>query len=144
MTVRGEPTWQPISALPTIAMLIDEGLRDARGHYATLLEARPKPYVLDDATIARVNRVNAEGLEYCDVYDEQLRRWRSERLTDAQQRETVRLQNASRELRLVLTQILALADELATGTIERQLSKSDAELGLELGVATCSGPGVDA
>ena len=87
--------------------------------------------MLDDATIARVKRVNAEGLEYCDVYDEQLRRWRNERLTDAQQRETVRLQNATRELRLVLTQILALADELATGTIERQLSKSDAELGLE-------------
>ena len=84
-----------------------------------------------DATIARVKRVNAEGLEYCEVYDEQLRRWRNERPTDAQQRETVRLQNAARELRLVLTQILALADELATGTIERQLSKSDAELGLE-------------
>jgi len=29
---------------------------------------------------------------------------------------------------LVLTQILSLADELATGTIERQLSKSDSEL----------------
>jgi hypothetical protein len=94
VTVRGEPTWQPISALPTIA---------------------------------RVKRVNAEGLEYCDVYDEQLRRWRNERVTDARQRETVRLENATRELRLVLTQIL----ELATDTIERQLSKSDAELGLE-------------
>jgi hypothetical protein len=32
---------------------------------------------------------------------------------------------------LALTQILSLADELATGTIERQLSKSDSELGLE-------------
>jgi hypothetical protein len=131
VTVRGEPTWQPISALPTIAMLIDEGLRDARERYATLVEAQPKPYVLDDATIARVKRVNAQGLEYCDVYDEQLRRWRNERLTDARQRVTVRLQNATRVLRLVLTQILALADELATDTIERQLSKSDAELGLE-------------
>lgn len=91
----------------------------------------PSPTCSDDATIARVKRVNAERLEYCDVYDEQLRRWRNERLTDAQQRETVRLQNATCELRLVLTQILALADELATDTIERQLSKSDAELGLE-------------
>jgi hypothetical protein len=31
--------------LPTIAMLIDGGSRDAREHYASLLEARPKPYV---------------------------------------------------------------------------------------------------
>ena len=77
------------------------------------------------------NASTPRALKYGDVYDEQLRRWRNERLTDAQQRETVRLQNATRELCLVLTQILALADELATGTIERQLSKSDAELGLE-------------
>jgi len=39
--------------LATIASLSDEGLRDAREHYATLLEARPKPHVLDDATIVR-------------------------------------------------------------------------------------------
>ena len=39
--------------LATIASLSDEGLRDAREHYATLLDARPVPYVLDDATIAR-------------------------------------------------------------------------------------------
>jgi hypothetical protein len=31
----------------------------------------------------------------------------------------------------VLTQILELADELGRGTIERQLAKSDLELGLE-------------
>jgi len=37
--------------LPMIASLIDGGLRDGREHYATLFEARPKPYVLDDATI---------------------------------------------------------------------------------------------
>ena len=36
-----------------------------------------------------------------------------------------------RELRLVLAQILALADELGRGTIERQLAKSDLEVGLE-------------
>ena len=46
MNGRGEPNWQPISMLVTIASLIDEGLRDGREHYATLLEARPKPHVL--------------------------------------------------------------------------------------------------
>jgi hypothetical protein len=63
--------------LGTIASLSDEGLRDAREHYATLLEARPKPHVLDDATIARLKRVNGESLEWCDVYDRQLARWRA-------------------------------------------------------------------
>jgi hypothetical protein len=117
--------------LPTIASLIDEGLRDGREHYATLLEARPKPYVLDDATIARTKRVNGEGLEWCDVYDRQLARWREQPLSGAQRREIARLEGAQRELRLVLTQILGLADELGQATIERQLAKSDVEVGLE-------------
>jgi hypothetical protein len=82
-----------------IASLIDGGLRDGREHYATLLEARPKPYVLDDATIARTKRVNGEGLQWCGVYDEQLRRWRRQRLTDAQRGEIDRLRVASGELR---------------------------------------------
>jgi hypothetical protein len=128
---RGEPRWQPISVLPTIASLIDEGLRDGREHHTTLLEARPKPHVLDDATIERTKRVNREGLEWCDVYDRQLLRWRGQRLTDAQRREIARLEGVQRDLRLMLTRILELADELGRGTIERQLAKSDLEVGLE-------------
>ena len=131
MSDRGEPTWQPITMLPTIAMLIDGSLSHAREHYATLLEARPKAHVLDDATIARVKRVNGESIEYCDVYDEQLRRWRTGPLTSAQKREVVRLEGANRDWRAALTDILALAEELATGTIERQLSKTDLQLGVE-------------
>ena len=77
-----------------------------------LLKARPKPFVLDDATIVRTKRVNGEGLEWCDVYDRQLRRWRSERLTGPQRREVARLQGVSGELRGELARILELADEL--------------------------------
>ena len=128
---RGEPNWQPISMLAVIAGLTDEGLRDAREQYATLLEVRPKPYVLDDATIARLKRVTAESVEWCDVYEQQLQRWRAGPLTAAQAREVDRLLQATREARTVHTQILELADELAQGTIERQLAKSDSELGLE-------------
>jgi hypothetical protein len=62
---------------------------------------------------------------------EQLERWRSERLTGAQQDEVTRLQGVSGELRVQLARILELADELGRGTIERQLAKSDLELGLE-------------
>jgi hypothetical protein len=131
VTGGGEPNWQPISMLPTIASLIDEGLRDAREHYATLLKARAKPHVLDDATIARTKRVNREGLEWCDVYDQQLMRWRAQHLSDGQRREIARLEDVQLDLRSVLTQILELADELGRGTIERQLAKSNLELGLE-------------
>src|SRR5204863_362849 len=86
---------------------------------------------VDHATIERTKRVNREGLEWCDVYDRQLLRWRSHRLSDAQRCEIARLEDVQRDLRLVLTRILELADELGWGTIERQLAKSDVEVGLE-------------
>src|ERR1017187_2854030 len=107
--------------LTTIASLIDGGLSDAREHYAMLLKDRPKPFVLDDATIARTKRVNGEGLEWCDVYGRPLGCWRSGRWPGGQQREVGRLRGGTGELRVELTRILELADELGEGTIERQL-----------------------
>jgi hypothetical protein len=85
----GEPRDQPIGMLPTIAHLIDEGLADTSEQYATMLEARPKPWVLDDALINRSKRVNGEALEWCGVYDRQLTRWLSQHLTPAQRREVI-------------------------------------------------------
>jgi hypothetical protein len=46
-----------------IAHLIDEGLADTSEQYTTLLEARPKPWVLEDALVARSRRVSGEALE---------------------------------------------------------------------------------
>ncbi len=65
------------------------------------------------------------------MYDQQLMRWRAQRLSDGQRREIERLEHVERDLRVVLTQILELAEELGRGTIERQLAESDLELGLE-------------
>ena len=117
--------------LPTIAHLIDEGLADISEQYATMLEARPKPWVLDDALINRSKRVNGEALEWCGVHDRQLTRWLSQHLTPAQRREVTRLQGVQRNQRRVLNELLALLDELAANTIDRQLAKSDVQLGLE-------------
>jgi len=117
--------------LPTIANMIDEGLADAREHYAKLLQARLKPHVLDDSTIARIKRVHGETLQWCDLYDQQLARWYAKRLTAEQRSEVARLQGVQREWHSVVIQILTLADELGRGTIERQLAKSDLQLGLE-------------
>lgn len=96
-----------------------------------LLEARPKPWVLDDALINRSKRVNGEALQWCGVYDRQLTRWLSQHLTPAQRREVTRLQGVQRNQRRVLNELLALLDELAANTIDRQLAKSDIQLGLE-------------
>src|SRR5208337_4665139 len=51
------PDWQPISRLPLIGSMIDGMLQDAEEHYQTLLQASPKPHVLDDYTVGRVFEV---------------------------------------------------------------------------------------
>ena len=131
MTDDPAPHWQPLTALPFIASLIDGGLADGQEHHATLLSVRDRPYVLDDATVERSIKLHAEQRDFLGVFAEQLARWRHEQPTDAQRRELDRLEGQIERLRAVLTAILELAEELKQGTIERVLTKSDLELGIE-------------
>jgi hypothetical protein len=125
------PQWQPLSRLPFIAAVLDGMLTDTEEHYQTLLEAKPKPYVLDDATVARVLQVYSDQAADFRLYQEQLARWGRDSLTATQRREVTRLAEQLDRLRVINAAILALAEELQTGTIERLLAKSDLEIGLE-------------
>ena len=131
MVTDSMPHWQPLTALPLIASLIDGGLADGQEHYATLLSVRDRPHVLDDATVERSIKLHTEQRDFLGVFAEQLERWRHEQPTDAQRRELDRLEGQLERLRAVLEDILQLAEELKQGTIERVLAKSDLELGIE-------------
>jgi hypothetical protein len=100
--------------------------------YETLLEAKPKPHVLDDATVNRVISVFRKQRDDFWLFEEQLTRWQSGELTDDQRQEVTRLVEQMRLLRKNNTRVLELADELGKGTIEKVLAKSDMELGLEV------------
>jgi hypothetical protein len=50
---------QPISRLPLIGSMIAGMLQDAEEHHQNLLQAAPKPEVLDDYTVGRVFEVSA-------------------------------------------------------------------------------------
>jgi hypothetical protein len=125
------PHWQPLAALPLIASLIEGELADGQEHHAALLAVRDRPYGLDDATVERSITLHAEQRDFLWVFAEQLARWRHKQPTDAQRRELDRLEEQIERLRAVLTNILALAEELKQGTLERVLAQSDLELGLE-------------
>ena len=132
--------WQPLSQMPLISSMIDTALEDTREHLATLAEARARPHVLDDATIDRTEQVHGEQLEFVGIYAEQISRWRTEAVSQAQVRELDRMDEQNGRLRSVTEDVLALAAELRKGTIERVMDMSDVELGLQalLGVR---GPG---
>jgi hypothetical protein len=125
------PNWQPISFLPAIAEMIDGMLESAKEVHGSLQQARSRPHVMDDYTIGRVREVHGTQLDDLWLYEEQLSRWQTPTPPEAQQQEITRLNRQLVELRRVLTDTLALADEMKDGTIENILTKDDFELGLE-------------
>jgi len=126
-----QPQWQPISMLHTIATHIDGMLAAAQEQYQTLLPAKSKPHALDDYTVNRVKKVFTDQQTDLWLFEEQLTRWKSGKLTGEQRVEIERLARQMKELREQIAMILALADQLGKGTIEKVMAKSDAELGLE-------------
>lgn len=59
--------WQPIGKMPLIAGMIDGSLQDTRKHLATLTETRPRPHVLDDATLDRSEWVHQEQAQFVAI-----------------------------------------------------------------------------
>jgi hypothetical protein len=127
-----QPHWHPIAMLTTIARHIDGMVEADQEQLATLQEARARPYVLDDDTVNRVKRAFTIQREDFWIFEEQLRRWQAPKPTAQQRTEITRLQDQMARLRQINSDVLALAEELSKGTIEKQLGKSDFELGLEM------------
>ncbi len=128
---RQQPQWRPIEQLSSIAYHIDGMLESATEQYETLQLAQPKPFVLDDYTVGRVIKAFTAQQNDLWLFDEQLRRWQTGKLTPTQRTEVERLTRQMLQLHEVITSVLHLADELKEGTIEKQLAKSDIELGIE-------------
>jgi hypothetical protein len=131
MPANDQVNWQPISQIMLIASMIDTSLDDTREHLATLTKAKARPHVLDDATIDRVERVHTEQMELVAIYTQQISRWRDENPSTSQTRTLDRMATQNQQLRDVTADVLALARELRKGTIERVLTMSDVELGLQ-------------
>src|SRR5258708_17028542 len=131
MTEQTTPQWQPIERLALLASHIDGMVEAATEEYETLQLARLKPFVLDNYTVGRVIDVFITQQGDLWLFDEQLRRWEAGNLTAGQRREVERLAGQMLQLHEVIAAILHLADELKEGTIEKQLAKSDVELGIE-------------
>ena len=127
-----QPRWQPISMLPGLGPHIDGMLESSEEQYATLLEAKPKPHVLDNYTVGRVISAFTKQIADLHLFDEQLQHWASGEITPEQQAEIERLQGQMKRLRETDEQVLMLARELSQGTIENVMSKSDEQLGLEM------------
>ena len=131
MPKQPQPQWQPLSKLSLVAHHIDGMLEAAQEQYETLLPAKARPHALDDCTVNRVKKVFTDQQKDLWAFDEQLKRWKSESLSGEQRKEVERLAGQMLKLKEQIAVILELADELAKGTIEKAMAKSELELGLE-------------
>ena len=128
----GEIQWQPISALPQLAALVDGMWQDDQEQHTLYLEVRDRPHVLDDATVKRAVRLYHDRLDILTTrFEPQFARWQAEPLTDAQRQEVKRLVERLADLKALDEKILELLDEITKGTIDAVMRKSDFELGVE-------------
>ena len=101
-----QPDWQPIRRLPLIGSMIDGMLQDAEEHYQTLLQASPKPHALDDYTVSRVLEVFGRQKDDLWPFEEQLARWKADKLSVGQRDEVDRLTEQVGRCRTVIDSIL--------------------------------------
>jgi hypothetical protein len=130
--VQKTPNWQPISALPMVASLIDRMVSDALQQWETLQPAKQKPYVLDAALVGRIESAYSNQSETAELFLRQLARWKTKPMSSDQRNEVARLEKQVEKLQTVMNDILSLASELKEHTIDRILEKDDLELGIEI------------
>lgn len=129
---RPTPNWQPLSMLPTFAEMVAAQLDEIETQLQTLRAAQKQPHVLDDYTVGRVLKVYGEQQDFMWVYEAQLARWQKESLSATQRQQIEQMAQQLKQIEPGLSEILEIASDLKGKTIESILSKSDAELALEL------------
>lgn len=130
--IKQKPNWQSLSDIALIAQVIDGTLADSQEQYALFLQAKPKPHVLDDATLNRAEKLYKERVEFIGLDEEQLALWRKEKLTPYQEKEINRLSAQVKKLADINEKILSLIVELKKGSIDAILRMDTGELALKV------------
>jgi hypothetical protein len=104
---------------------------EARGQAAVIEPARARPHALDGATVQRIVDVFTGQRVLTEHVVEQLLRWENEATSPSQRLQVAAVTAQTTEWRSLIDHVLAIANQLAAATIERQLAKSNVELALE-------------
>lgn len=109
-----EVRWQPLTAMPFIAQLIDGMVEEGELRIQVFAAALD---VLDDAEINDALLLHHERVHFIEIWFEQLRRWRNENPDTQQRGEIDRLQTQLDRLREINTQIFRLTAEVRQGDL---------------------------
>jgi hypothetical protein len=129
---RGEPEWRPVTDVDMMTAIVLEQLGANREQLRTLEPARRAPHLLDDHTVERIKQVFGEQRDDMWLWVETGERWQAQDLNAATAAKVDQYVAAVEAFAASNMVILALADELAVGTIDKLMGKSDLELGIEV------------
>lgn len=129
---KSDQNWYPIEQLPMFTKMIEDSIIDTEENYATFLEAKSKPHVLDDLLIDRAIKNYTEQITYINCCDKQLERWKKDTLTKNQIEKINELITKNIHNRKINQNILSLLSELKKGNINRIMEMDDYELGLNV------------
>lgn len=120
-----------MSDVDMMTAIVLEQLGANRDQLRTLEPARRAPHLLDDHTVERIKQVFGEQRDDMWLWVETGERWQAQDLNTATAAKVDQYVTAVEAFAASNTVILALADELTAGTIEKTLAKSDLELSVE-------------
>jgi hypothetical protein len=109
------PEWQPLHALPYVAVHVEELLHEAEEHYQALLASKRRPYAIGHTLVESLIGEHTEKVAQHWVFEEQLGRWEQEPLTAPQRQAITRLREQVTQLNAMWQAILALAETLKGG-----------------------------
>ena len=130
---RGEPDWHPVTAVTT---MLTGQLAANRGQLELLERARREPWLLDDATVDRIKKVFGVQRDDMWLWEENDRRWQALDLDTATRTKAGEYMSLTAQFGTTSTEVLALAGELASGTINKVMVKSDQLRDLSAGAAS--------
>ncbi|RVX41163.1 hypothetical protein EDD27_3634 [Nonomuraea polychroma] len=130
-TAGANPSGARLADVDMMTAVVLEQLGANRDQVRTLEPARRAPHLLDDHTVERIKQVIRQQRDHMWLWVETGERWQAQDLTAAEAAKVDQYVAAVEASAASNTVILALADELAAGTIEAALAKSDLELGVE-------------
>src|SRR5712671_5098371 len=125
---RGGPDWHPVTAVTT---MLTGQLAANRGQLELLERACREPWLLDDATVDRIKKVFGVQRDDMWLWEENDRRWQALDLDTATRTKAGEYMSLTAQFATTSTEVLALAGELASGTINKVMVKSDLELDIE-------------
>jgi hypothetical protein len=125
---RGEPDWHPVTAVTT---MLTGQLAANRGQLELLERARREPWLLDDATVDHIKKVFGVQRDDMWLWEENDRRWQALDLDTATRTKAGEYMSLTAQFATTSTEVLALVGELASGTINKVMVKSDLELDIE-------------